>query len=147
MFKGCEEKTVKVHGTSMSPLIKNGASINAVMGGKECISPLLINDIILFNNGSHSIPLIKRIYAKEGDKFTIKDGVILINQKPATNSQSQPYNINKKRATMLQLYIRDYNGIIPAHTFLVLGDNTGGTDDSSRFGLIHENDIIGKVVF
>lgn len=129
----------------MSPLIKNGEKIYAVMGRASCYSPIQKGDVIIFENGSNNLPLLKRIYAQGGDKFSIKDSNIFVNGQIVSNSQDIPYSINKKRAAMLQLYIRDYKGIMPAHTFLVLGDNVGGTDDSSRFGLIHGNDIIGKV--
>jgi|GEM_PF-6965019 len=48
---------------------------------------------------------------------------------------------------MLGLYIRDYDGAIPPNTFLVLGENASGTDDSSRYGLVDISDIVGKVVW
>jgi len=37
--------------------------------------------------------------------------------------------------------------VIPPDTFLVLGVNASGTHDSTRYGLVHINDIVGRVVW
>ena len=47
---------------------------------------------------------------------------------------------------MISLYIKDYKGIIPPDTYLILGDNPFGTYDSTRFGLIDKSNIVGKVL-
>ncbi len=46
---------------------------------------------------------------------------------------------------MIKLYADSYP-IIPENTFLILGDKIQGTLDSSKFGLIHLNDIYGKLI-
>jgi signal peptidase I len=143
----CTEKAFTVRGVSMVPLFRNGEDIHAVMGGRDCLGTLEKGDIVLFENGGHDVPLIKRIHAAPGDRFAVEDGAILVNGEPAVNSRGQPYHIDARRARMLGLYIRDYNGVIPPDTFLVLGENVSGTGDSTRYGLVHISDIVGKVIW
>jgi type IV secretory pathway protease TraF len=45
---------------------------------------------------------------------------------------------------MLSLYEKDYKGIIPQNTYLILGDQPSGSVDSSVFGLVDKSDILGK---
>jgi signal peptidase I len=142
----CTEKEFTVSGVSMDPLIANGTEIQAVMGDRDRLGHMENGAIVLFENGGHAVPLIKRIHAAPGDRFAVEDGAILVNGKPAANSRGQPYHIDARRARMLGLYIRDYGGVIPPETFLVLGENTSGTDDSTRYGLVHVSDIVGKVL-
>ena len=47
---------------------------------------------------------------------------------------------------MLALYIKNYKGIIPARSYLILGNLPEGSVDSTRFGLIDQSALIGKVV-
>ena len=47
---------------------------------------------------------------------------------------------------MLELYINDYQGVIPANAYLILGNQAEGSLDSIRFGLIGKEGIVGKIV-
>jgi type IV secretory pathway protease TraF len=48
---------------------------------------------------------------------------------------------------MLSLYEDDCSEGIPQNTYLILGNLTSGSLDSSRFGLIDKSDILGKVEY
>jgi hypothetical protein len=70
---------------------------------------------------------------------------LLVNGKIMTNSQHVPYHFGFWRKNMLELFARDHGGVVPPGTYLVLGDDPTGTNDSSKFGLIAASDIIGTV--
>ena len=81
-----------------------------------------------------------------GDKFSVSDGKIIINGAAAMNSAGEPYRLSPPRAAMIALYVHDDHGVIPPDTFLVMGENPAGSLDSSRYGLIPQSAIIGKVI-
>ena len=69
---------------------------------------------------------------------------ILINDEIVRNSQDKPYILSEKKSKMLALYESDYQGVIPENSFLILGNLVSGSLDSTRFGLIDKNSILGK---
>ncbi len=103
-------------------------------------------DVVLFQSDSSRVPLIKALRGLPGDKFSVSDGKIVINGTGATNSAGEPYRLSPPHAAMIALYVHDDHGIIPPDSFLVMGENPAGSLDSSRFGLIPQSAIIGKVI-
>lgn len=143
----CFVRPVRISGSSMSPLIANGSVVEMVFGDRQCLADIKKRDIVLYNSGADKLPLIKMVKAVAGDSFSVDQGKIIVNGEILRNSQGLMYNLNKARARVIQMYVNDYKGIIPKNAYLVLGDNTRGTKDSSRFGLVHQNDIIAKMQF
>jgi signal peptidase I len=142
----CTTIPFRVEGGSMSPRIAPGQMIYVREGEEECWGELKRGDVVLFRNGGSPFPLIKAIRGLPGDTLAMKEGAIIINGKPATNSAGEPYNLSPPRARMIGLYARDYHGIIPPKAFLVMGELTRGAADSSRFGLVLQSSILGKVI-
>lgn len=150
--KECVKKKSLIKGNSLAPLIPNGRTIT--WEPLACTSlPLSNETIIILKNGSSEIPLIKIIKAIPGDRFSINQTTskhlwdIKVNGKLLKNSINRFYKLPTAKAKMLQLYERSFNGIIPANAYMVLGDQVGGTTDSSRFGLISRKDIIGVIIY
>lgn len=99
----------------------------------------LIGDIIVFKMEGQTY--IKRIQAVHNQRIQFfKDGKYLtIDGKKIDNCcKDYNYSINK---------IFDHEIIVPKNTFFVLGDNLTDSIDSREYGLITENQIIGKVIF
>lgn len=145
-----EEKIVR--GSSLSPLIEPGATVKILFGYYNC-HEIERDDIVAYHYTGNSDPIIKIAKGLPGDTFHLaksKDRTgwnILINNEIVKNSQDQPYILNENGYQMLSLYERDYKDIIPEEAYLILGNLTSGSLDSARFGLIHKNDILGKVEF
>ncbi len=149
IFNNCqiiiEEKEVR--GDSMAPFIKNGTMIRILNSYQKCYV-FRRNDLVIYKYAGHKTPLIKRIHAIPGDTLTLRkqqqgDWNIFINSKILQNKAGENYSFNDKEYQMLSLYAQDYP-IIPKKTYLILGEKINGTMDSSRFGLIGEDNIIGK---
>ena len=130
----------------MSPRIAPGQMIEVREGAAECLGELHHGDVVLFRNEGSRNPLIKAIRGLPGETLAVKDGEIVVNGKPATNSAGEPYQLSPARAAMIELYVHDYRGVIPPDAFLVMGELTRGSEDSSRFGLVPQSAILGKVV-
>ena len=143
----CSLTTMRVEGGSMSPRIAPGQMIEIQQGPAECLGTLKHGDVVLFRSDSYHVPLIKALRGLPGDKFAVSDGQIVINGTPATNSAGEPYRLSPPRAAMIALYVHDDDhGVIPPDSFLVMGENPAGSLDSSRFGLVARQAIIGKLI-
>lgn len=142
---GVEEMIVR--GNSLAPLLEDGQVVRALFGYYER-NEIQRGDIVLYSYAGNEAPLIKIIKGVPGDKFNLQQTEggwhILINGKVLTNSENQPYLLNQRAYNMLSLYERDYQGIIPANAYLILGNLVGGGLDSTRFGLVHRDDILAK---
>ncbi len=149
--KECIEQKSLVKGNSLAPLVRNGSTI--AWEPLSCTKlPLSNETIVILKNGSSKIPLIKIIKAIHGDRFKIKQigtrplWYVEVNGKLLKNSAKVLYKLPTAKARMLQLYEKSFKGIIPPNTYMVLGDQVGGTTDSSRFGLINRKAIIGVII-
>ena len=100
-------------------------------------------DIIVFNRISKKdsnklIPYIKRVIATAGDTFSIKQGIVFINNTPLKESYLDPENV--KRA-----YSRfQPQRTIPEGMIFVLGDNRDNSADSRIFGFVAISDVIAQ---
>lgn len=143
--QACGPTLYTVQGTSMVPLLAPGARFETVP--PECLGHgIARGDIVVFDSGADPHPLVKRVVAAAGDEFSVASGALFVNAAPALTGGGAPYRLDPARLKMLALYERDYGGVVPPAAFLVMGERTGGTTDSSRIGLVALSDIRGVAV-
>ena len=142
----CRTTVVTVDGTSMSPLIADGTKVRVISGGPHCAEPLDRREVVVFRSESHQLPLLKLLLGLPGDRIAVRQGEIFINDDVVKNDEGQPYQLSGPRAAMIDLYVHDYGGVIPPDQYLVMGENPAGTTDSSRFGYVARDHIIGKMI-
>jgi signal peptidase I len=145
-----QEEMKIVRGNSLEPLVLSGSQIKALFGYYDC-HEIKRNDLVLYRYAGDKIPLLKIVKGVPKDTFQLvlqENGSykLVINGEVVVNSQGISYTFSGNRYKMLALYERDYKGIIPENTYLLLGDQINGSVDSSVFGLIDKSDIIGKAV-
>jgi len=144
-----EERIVR--GDSLSGILENGDTVRIHVGYYQC-HPVEREDIVAYNYAGKEAPLIKIVKAIEGDKFQLKKSTagcgwnILINDKILKNSQGKDYCFGEHGYRMLSLYEKDYKGVIPKDTLLILGNWANGSLDSTRFGLVDKGDLLGKII-
>lgn len=136
-----KNQTIVVEGSSMSPLIRDVEELIEQVGYYNC-NQVQRGDVITYNYSGNENLLIKQIKAVENDTFEYRNKKIYINNQTLKNSVGDEYVIDSK---MLKLYADSYP-IIPKDTYLILGDNTKSSLDSSEFGLVDISDIVGRVV-
>lgn len=138
-----------VRGESLSGLIEPGQTVRILFGYYQC-NEVEWNDIVAYQYAGNENPIIKIIKSIPGDEFHLKKTeqgwCILVNGQPLKNSKNQLYVLDEKGHRMLSLYEKDFQGVVPENSYLILGEQIKGSLDSSHFGLIHRSDILGKVV-
>lgn len=150
--EGCsvqmEERIVR--GNSLSGLIENGEVVTVLFGYYEC-DEIRRDDLVLYSYAGNEVPLIKIIKGIPGDDFKLEQAEpevwhILVNGKVVRNSEGNPYFISGNRYKMLALYEKDFRGKIPKGVYLLLGNLVSGAVDSTRFGFVSKETILGKAV-
>ena len=134
-------QTVIVNGNSMSPMIDSGDELKYI-SNYYVNNDIQRDDVVLYNFTRNINLIIKRVKGIPGDSFEYGDNNIYINGQILKNSQNISYFIN---SNMLELYANSYP-VLPKDTYLILGDTPRGSKDSSVFGLVNKNEIVGKVI-
>lgn len=145
-----EDKEEIVRGSSMNPLILDGATVRALYGYYDC-NEVLRGDIILAHTSRNADPIIKSVRVLPGDRFELlmkanDDWRIVVNGRELKNSAGEAYSLTDGRVKMLALFEAEYKNILPSGLYLIFGEEKGGTLDSTIFGPIEKRDIIAKVI-
>ena len=139
-----------VSGNSLSGIVESDEIVNLLLGYYGC-NEIKREDIVAYNYAGNENLIIKIVKALPGDSFSLnasEEGFswnLFINGEIAANSENQPYTLNENEHNMLSLYERDYHGVAPESSYLILGNMASGSVDSTVFGLVHKSDILGKV--
>ena len=123
---------VKITGESMYSALENNDRVlmsraAAMLGLYDTGDIVVLN----YNDGIKNIKIVKRIAAKSGDKISIRDGSLYINDVLKEN-----YDCTGDNA--------EY--ILTDGEYFVLGDNPSKSTDSRFFGSVKKDSINGVVV-
>ncbi|MCE5037647.1 signal peptidase I [Staphylococcus auricularis] len=145
-------KSYTIKGDSMDPTLKDGERVIVNMIGYN-LGGLEKGNVIVFH-ADQSSDYVKRVIGMPGDKVEYKKDQLYVNDKKV----EEPYlDYNKKRKQVEYITANELdvsslpnsNGEekIPKGKLLVLGDNREVSKDSRSFGLINEDQVVGKVSF
>ena len=143
-----QEKIIK--GNSLIPILEPDQRVSVIVNYYN-YNEIRRGDVVILSYAGKENPLVKIIKGLPGDSFGLKESEpgynLLINNEIIKNSEGNPYFFDENKKKILALYEKDYQGKIPPNAFLVLGNNPSGSIDSSYFGLIGKDSILGKVIF
>lgn len=136
-----------VRGISLEPLVHGGATVRISKGYYDCHA-VQRGDLIIYHYVGNEYPLIKIVKAIPDDAFALQknpEGLwnIVVNGGVVKNSEGVPYALTERKSAMLKLYAKDYPRL-PVGTYLILGNLANGSTDSTAFGLVGTEGIIGK---
>ena len=126
----------QVHGQSMEPSLHNGQYLiaNKVT---YWLHPPERGDVVVLRPPSNegTIPYIKRVVGLPGDRIEIQEGRVWVNgvilNEPYTGGPPAYRN----------------SWVVEEGYYFVLGDNRNNSSDSHRWGLLPQENIVGKAVF
>ncbi len=126
----------QVHGQSMEPSLQSGQYLIASKI-TYWLHPPERGDVIVLDppSGGGQIPYIKRVIGLPGDEVEIQEGQVWVNG----IALNEPYT-NGPPA-----YQNRWN--VDEGYYFVLGDNRNNSSDSHAWGLLPQENILGKAVF
>lgn len=126
-----------VRGESMDPTLKSG-SLFLLDRAYYRLHPLRRGDVVVLRRGGET--LVKRVMAAGGDRF-------LAWQEYSDGVTSEP--ITAEVARTMSKRRTEYVGVaqvrVPTGALFVVGDGYS-SEDSRTFGLVHQEDVLGRVV-
>ena len=135
-------KTMRVIGYSMEPNLHHGQSVEM----SSEISHLKRWDIIAFYLQTRG-NLVKRVIALPWDTVIFgKDGYIWINGEKQEESYTRWIKFDPKQIRILLIQLEQYQQKIPQGMILAFGDNRWVSLDSGEYGMISEDQVIGKII-
>ncbi len=99
-------------------------------------------DIVVFNptaaleEQKFKDAFIKRVVGLPGERIEVKDGKVWVNGQPIAE------NYTAERAN----YNWQFEGVIPANSYIVLGDNRNSSYDSHYWGLVPKDKLVGRAI-
>jgi signal peptidase I len=138
-------ESVAFYGLGTNGFVEEGAKLEVQKNYYACHKPEK-GDIVVYD--FVGIPTLERVAAVPGDTFTTHEAsnywTIYVNGKPAFNSKKEPYHLSPSGKSMIDLYSAGPKGVVPAGTYLLLGDTQSGSKDSTAFGLTTTSSFMGK---
>ena len=126
----------QVHGQSMIPSLNEGQYLIASKVAFWLHTPVR-GDVIVLDppNNTGAIPYIKRVIGLPGDVVEVRDRRVWVNG----IALNEPYISAQPNYTG--------NWIVAENTVFVLGDNRNDSSDSHTWGLLPQDQILGKAFF
>lgn len=147
----CRERleSMVVQGSALHGIMYGGQTVFADYNHYRCHT-IERGHIVLYESIGHDTLLPIIVKGIPGDTWELRptDGGhhIVVSGETLRNSFDEPYLLNESKARLLDLYVRDYKGVIPAGAFLLLGNLPQGAMDSTQFGLVSDRQIKARVV-
>lgn len=130
----------EVRGNSLSPIVESGQTLLVNENYSEC-GGIKKEDLIVYNWTGNEDPIVKKVKAVPGDPVQLDGCNIKVNGEKIETTTGEPYCISGNRRSMIGLYTsQNITG------YLLLGNQPGGTLDSTRFGIVEGRAILGKVI-
>lgn len=138
-FRIATEQCYLIPSASMKPtlqindrLIVDKISYHFINPNKGDIIVFTPPEAVVTEEHSHD-PFVKRVIGLPGEKVEVKNGQVYINNQPLSETyiaERPDYNWGPK--------------IVPANSYLVLGDNRNNSYDGHIWGFVERDRIIGK---
>lgn len=140
----------------IQPFVVDGSSMEPTFHNREYLMVEKLNfalhkpnrgDIVVFRYPvDPRLNYVKRIVGLPGDRMEISGGKVTIfnNNNPSGMSLSESYIPTTVQTKVTGDTIK-HTWVVDAKSYFVLGDNREHSDDSRSWGLVPEQNIIGKV--
>lgn len=144
-----EVETVKttVEGTDIFP---PGTEVKVEMNYYACNKGAR-DEIVMIQSPGKDDPLFKYIKMVPGDKYSVvenkdKTFKVVVNEDSMENASGDAYAFSERKSRMIKLYESNFKEGIKPGVYFVFGENPGGGFDSTRFGPVTSERMVGRVI-
>lgn len=125
---------VRVDGISMRPTLENGEFV-LVSRLSYTFGEFERGDVIVFHFPLNpEEELVKRIIGLPGDRVAVRDGKVFVNDLP----------LNEDYIAQAPVYSGEW--LVTDGNLFVLGDNRNNSNDSKDWGLLPQENVVGRAV-
>lgn len=136
-------KNFTIKGSSMKPALNNSQEVRVLLNSTNYSR----GEIVIFKVKTRDEIFVKRIIAIEEDKVLFgRNGKIYLNGIVLNESYVKDIEFNSNNIYVLLKQLEYYNNTIPRGYFLIMGDNRRFSLDSSEYGLVLRENVLGKVI-
>ncbi|MBE0415612.1 MAG: signal peptidase I [Dehalococcoidia bacterium] len=128
-------QSCEVDGPCMKPNLYTGQRVLVIKAAYWFSGPQRGDVIIFHSTQEPGKNLIKRVIALPGETVEIRDGKVYINGDPL----DEPYIMQEPCERYCDLTMQ-----VPDGCYFVLGDNRNSSSDSRSWGMLPQENIIGK---
>jgi signal peptidase I len=135
--------------SAMSPTIRKGDCV-VMEGISYKLQPPTRGDLLIFRTGD--IPSIredtlyvKRLVGLPGERLRIREGELLVNDRPMRLLDAEKKPIRYLNAALLSQPAQEIT--VPPDSYFVLGDNSANSADGRYWGFVPKRAVLGRVWF
>jgi len=144
-----EKETVKVPNGG-SDIFEGGAEIEVELNYYACNKGER-DEIVMIKTPGRVDPLFKYIKMVPGDKYKVeskdqKKFHVVVNDNQMENSKGEVYTFTERKSRMIKLYESNFKEGIKQGVYFVFGESPAGGFDSTRFGPVTSERMVGRVL-
>lgn len=143
-------ETVKVPSAG-SDIFQPGEEVKVEMNYYACNKGER-GEIVMIKSPGRDDPIFKYIKMVPGDKYSVvqnnkdKKYHVVVNGDEMENSKGETYTFTERKSRMIKLYESNFKDGIKQGVYFVFGESPAGGFDSTRFGPVTSERMIGKVL-
>lgn len=142
-------ETVKVPAAG-ADIFKAGTEVEVEMNYYACNKGAR-DEIVMIKTPGRNDPIFKYIKMVPGDKYTVRLGKdkkyrVDVNGEAMETPEGVPYVFTERKSRMIKLYESNFKDGIKAGVYFVFGDKPAGGFDSTRFGPVTPDRMVGRVL-
>jgi hypothetical protein len=144
-----KKQTVKIPEAG-SDIYPAGSEVEVEMNYYACNKGAR-DEVVMIKSPGRDDPLFKWIKMVPGDKYEVKElkdkkFVIKVNGDVMKNSKDEEYSFTERKSRMIKLYESNFKSGIKSGVYFVFGETPAGGFDSTRFGPVTPERMVGRVV-
>jgi signal peptidase I len=138
-----ETLRMQVNGASMEPRLANGETI-MVDQYRDVPNALVNGDIVIFEFAAYPTPIVKVVSGLPGQKVSFtSEGYLEVEGALVMNNEGATYHFSADARQRILKSCKQ--GLLKEDQFIVLSENVASRYDSRRFGVVFQNQIVGKI--
>jgi hypothetical protein len=144
-----KEMVLEMNDPYMRGIVEKGQKFKVTLNWYAC-HPIRKGDYVLYRVSAQMNPVVRIVRAVPGDRFELErdkahDAWNLLVNGEKVMSEGKPHFFGGSQPPTLSLYVKQRGGFLGPQEIILFSSWAPGDTDSSVFGLLNLNDVLGKV--